>query len=138
MFLRNIWRKCMRGNIPGLERRKYVRLDLPVSIKYAVINRDKQAIFQPAEYTASTKNIGAGGLMIEVPLLVDEFMMTKSLLKVEVDLPDEAAQIHAVARIVFAKRSDTEDCYHLGLSFIEIDEQDRKRIVDFAKKKMKK
>lgn len=138
MFLRNIWRKCMRGNIPGFERRKYVRLDLPIPIKYAVINRDKQAISQPAEYAAITKNISAGGLMIEVPLLVDEFMMTKSLLKVEVDLPDKAAQIHAVARILCAKRSDTEDCYHLGLSFIEIDEQDRKRIVDFTKKKMKK
>lgn len=135
MFFHNIWRKCIRGNIPGLERRKYVRLDLPVSIKYAVISRDKQAVSHPAGHTAVSKNIGGGGLMIEVPLLVDEFMMTKSLLKVEIDLPDVAAQIHAVARIVFAKRSDAEDCYHLGLSFIEIDEQDRKRIIDFAKKK---
>jgi c-di-GMP-binding flagellar brake protein YcgR len=138
MILRRIWCKCKRTKLPFIERRKYLRLDASVPVKYAVITKGEQGISHPAEYNTQSKNIGGGGLLIEVPLLVDEFCMTKHLLKVEIDLPDGQPQIHATAKMVCAERNETENNYHLRLSFVEIDEKDKQRIIKFVKKGLKK
>jgi c-di-GMP-binding flagellar brake protein YcgR len=138
MVLRKIWQKCKRTRGSMVERRKYLRLDASVPIKYAVIAKDKQTISHPAEQNTNSKNIGGGGLMIEVPLLVDEFLMTKNLLKVEMNLPDEQQPLHAIAKIICVERDDSEDVYYLRLSFVEISEEDRERIIKFVNKTLKK
>jgi len=138
MILRKIWCKCRGLKFPFAERRKYLRLDISVPIKYSIITKDKQDVSRHAEHTSLGKNISGGGLMIEVPLLVDEFLMTKNLLKVEIDLPDEQPQIHATARMICAERNEPDDNYYLRLCFVEIKEEDRKRIVNFVKKGLNK
>lgn len=138
MVLRKIWHKWRKAKFPSTERRKYLRLDASVPIKYAVITKGKHTISHPAKHGTQSKNISGGGLKIEVPLLVDEFLMTKHLLKVEMALPDGQPKIHVVARMICAERDDSENNYHLGLSFVEIDEKDKKRIIEFVKKGLKK
>ncbi len=138
MILRKNWYKWRRAKFPSAERRKYLRLSTSVPIKYAVITKGKHTISHPAKHGTQSENISGGGLKIEVPLLVDEFLMTKHLLKVEMALPDGQPKIHAVARMICAERDDSQNNYHLRLSFVEIDEKDKERIIKFVKKSLKK
>jgi len=138
MILRKIWYKWKRAKLPSAERREYLRLNTSVPIKYAVITKGKHTISHPAKHGTQSEDIGGGGLKIEVPLLVDEFLMTKHLLKVEIALPDGQPKIHAVAKMICAERDDSKDNYHLRLCFVEIDEKDKERIIKFVKKSLKK
>lgn len=137
MILRKIWLKCRKIGLPFLERRKFLRLDASVPVKYAVITKGMHTISHPAENAAVSKNIGGGGLMLEVPLLVDEFLMTKNLLKVEIDLPDKQPSIHAIAKIVCIERDQHEDVYYLRMSFVEISIHNIDRVVKFIKHNLK-
>lgn len=138
MILRKIWLKCRKTGLPFLERRKFLRLDSSVPVKYAVITKGKHTISHPAENVVASKNISGGGLMLEVPLLVDEFLMTKNLLKVEIGLPDGKFPIHAIAKIVCIERDQHEDVYYLRMSFVEISGHDVDRMVKFIKHSLKK
>jgi len=138
MVLRKIWHKYKKIRFPFGERRKYIRLDASVPIKYAITTKGKHDLTHPAGENAQSQNIGGGGLKIEVPLLVDEFLMTKHLLKVEVGLPDGEPEIHAMAKMVCIEKNESESNYHLRLSFVEISEKDKERIINFVKKRLKR
>lgn len=138
MILREIWLKCRRTGLPFLERRRFLRLDASIPVKYSIITKEKHAMFHPAENLSASKNIGGGGLMLEVPLLVDEFLMTKNLLRVEIDLPDGESPIYAITKIVCIERDEHDDVYYLRMGFVEVSEHDVERAVKFVRHNLKK
>ncbi|MFH1856732.1 MAG: PilZ domain-containing protein [Candidatus Omnitrophota bacterium] len=137
MILHKIWLKCKTRKNFFIERRKYLRLDISIPVSYSVVTKGKHTLSHPAEYLTNSKNIGGGGLMLEVPLLVDEFLMTKKLLKVEMDLTDGEPRIHAIAKIICVEHDEHDDMYYLRLEFIEISEEDKDRIIEFVGKRGK-
>lgn len=104
------------------ERRKFIRLNINVEIKYAVVS-DKSA-----ERTAQTRDIGAGGICI----LADEPLKKGDVLDINFLLPEVPPNVHAKGRVAWIKpfsiASEQNIRYDTGIEFIDITDEDRKRV----------
>ena len=104
------------------ERRKFIRLNINAQINYSVIADDVSA------RSASVKDIGAGGIC----LLLDEQLKEGDILKFDVLLPDDPPVIQAKGKVIWIKpfsiASEKKTRYDTGIEFIEISNDDRKKI----------
>lgn len=104
------------------ERRKFIRLNINVEIKYALISN------ATAERVAQTKDIGAGGICI----LADEPMKKGDILEINFLLPEVPPNVHAKGRVAWVKpfsiAGDKNTRYDTGIEFTDITDEDRKRI----------
>lgn len=104
---------------PFEERRKYVRLQTGVGVKYTIIGK-------PGEVRAFSKDISAGGLCL---VLSDE-LTEQTPLQLEIKIPDLKDAIAALARVIWQKKfTDPTDaskvCFHTGVEFTGISDFDR-------------
>ena len=121
------------------ERRKYLRLDARIPVNYFVIPRaQEEEINNCVCYCAQSRNLSAGGLLLEVPLLQDEFFFTTHLIKVELKLKENSCPLSAVARMVSVEKPKNTDIYYMRLEFINIDASDRQKIINFTAGKNKR
>ena len=104
------------------ERRKFIRLNINVEIKYSLVNSS------PAERVAQTKDIGAGGICF----LANEPLKKGDILEIKFLLPEVPPNVHAKGRVAWIKpfsvASDKNISYDTGIEFIDITDEDRKRI----------
>ena len=105
------------------ERRRYVRLNVLVDIAYGRCESLKKGQLTLA------KNIGRGGIC----LIVYEEFKESDLLDLKIYLPESKTPISAVGRVVWVKEFIIGDIstgkrFDLGIEFLEIDEEDAKRI----------
>ncbi len=104
---------------PLKERRKYLRLEASVKVKYTVIGK-------PGTIKVFSKNISAGGLA----LLLDEQLAIDTPLQLQIKLPDLKASIRAIAQVVWQKDFESagvEPKVHFttGIEFTGISDFDR-------------
>lgn len=106
------------------ERRKYVRLDSKIISWYQLPpdgNLDAMEILGRV-----TKNIGAGGLLVEMT----EQVPLGSTLSMDLKLPGEKGFIKGKVRVVRIEELG-EGRYDVGLAFVELDEEGKKIIGRF-------
>ena len=104
---------------PFKERRKYMRLEASVKVKYTVIGK-------PGTIKVFSKNISASGLC----LLLDEQLAGDTPLQLEIKIPDLKGSIRAIARVVWQKRFESAGAepkahFTTGIEFTGISDFDR-------------
>jgi c-di-GMP-binding flagellar brake protein YcgR len=120
-------------NRKPLERRKYLRLDARIPVHFFVIPHDQEEeIKKHICYYAHSKNIGGGGLLLEVPLIQDEFFFTTHFIKIELELTGNPKPINAIAHMIAVEKPKHAENYYMRLEFVKINDEDRKKIIDFV------
>ena len=109
----------MEQTKPFKERRKYVRLETSVEVKYTVIGK-------PGTVNVFSKNISAGGLC----LIVKEGLDVNTPLQLELRIPDLKDPIRALGRIVWQKSFEDAEGqpqvgFNTGIEFTGISDFDR-------------
>src|SRR3989338_1433549 len=94
------------------ERRKFIRLGVPVDIKY-IIQGDS------VRKEAITKDLSCEGLRFTTTDSIKE----GSGLELKLDIPDALNPVHISANVVWVKRLSTEDGspFDLGVEFTKIE-----------------
>ena len=106
-----------------VERRKYIRLEAPVTITYAVADSN-------ALYTATTKNISADGLRFETH---DKALAPGSMIDLTLKISGMGSPVHAKGKIVWQKKMTLEDGmpFDVGVEFTEIEDDNKNTFLKF-------
>ncbi len=135
-------RFCRRRTLPeGFdERRKFLRLDTKFPVQYSIVPKDKEKEIKQRRFhkEAKVKNIGGGGLLVEIPILAEELLLTTHLIEVKFTLPEDKEPIDAIARIVCVEKPEYIEGFYLRLEFVRISDENRKRLMNYIRAKDKK
>lgn len=110
------------------ERRKYVRLDAKVGVKYRVLERG-----QPTKESES-KDIGGGGIRLHL----NESLLKDTFLELEITLPAEPKPILAEGLVVWSEEVGKEGgggvgrWWDTGIKFTKIDSLSRGKILKYV------
>lgn len=88
----------MEQERPCGERRRYIRLNTSVEVKYTVIGK-------PGTIRVFSKNISAGGICI----IIEEKLEKDTPLQLEIVIPDLKEPIRALGRVVWQRRVEPAD-----------------------------
>lgn len=106
---------------PKENKRKFARLKSYCLVRYNRV--DDQS--NPSGKMTNVKNISEGGLM----LTSYEPLPVSSTIKVCINLPGREKPLETFAKVMrCVKVSDEESVYHVGISFLDIADADRKEI----------
>jgi c-di-GMP-binding flagellar brake protein YcgR len=99
------------------ERRRYVRLETPVTVSYFPTDGSRMA-------TVVTKNISADGLRFET---TDKAIREGDNLEIRLSIVGAANPTHAKTNVIWKKRLSLEDGspFDVGLEFTEIEEDNK-------------
>lgn len=124
------------SEVPGSDKRRFVRVgaELAVRIKLGDSKVDYPAVF--------TRDVSSGGIGLEIgakwPDSFEKLMSWDGPADVEIGLPpDHICRSKAV--VVWGHVNEPEGAerrFRVGLRFVEIDETDRVRLLDFVRSKM--
>jgi len=103
-------------------KRFFGRASLGVSVAYKLILRDGQG--QPKGMIAQTINVSAGGLLI----LTKEPLPLNESLNVALDLYQNNQPIRMICRIVRCLPSKNEGSFEVGLMFVSMGVDERRRL----------
>jgi len=107
------------------ERRIYARAPLDIGVRYRPYGQEGQIqIFREGK----TGNISEGGIYLET----GEHLTVESLLELKLKLPVATHFILARGKIVWVKEIASGKWYNYGVSFLEIDPNDRKLIAKYV------
>lgn len=109
-------------------KRFFQRVPLGVAVAYRRVQGDDQEV--PEGRLAQTINISAGGLLI----LTNEKLTSGQTLNVALDLYQNNQPLRMVCRIVRCQTSKREGCFEVGLMFVSIGIDERRRIEEHLKK----
>jgi c-di-GMP-binding flagellar brake protein YcgR len=133
-----------RWGVTYFHRRKYPRINVTLPVEYRIIAEPASpkvpaAAVRPSVRQRQTraKSLGGGGLLIET----SERLVRGTRLSLTLYLPDpavtstEVLEITCVVRVVWADiLSDLHpDEYKCGVEFLEIDPQNREKIITFIR-----
>lgn len=106
-----------------VERRRYVRLLVPLKISYTIPGSGKI-------YQAVTKNLSADGLRFDI---TDPSIKEADLLELKIDVPSAPNPIHAKGTIIWRKRLSLEDGspFDCGVEFTEIEEDNKNSFLKY-------
>ena len=106
------------------ERRRYARLDIALSVSYAILN-GQHHVKETAE--AFSSDISAGGLRMMTPHPLENGLK----LELEIFVGEESQPIHAHAEVVWQNKiSDTS--YETGTVIRYMPDYDKKRFMGFV------
>jgi len=92
---------------PGMERRKFPRINIATNVSYAVVIPDYEK--------GTTKDISEGGMCLEMKRKV----AIGTILRLEFDLPgDNPEHIEALGRVMWQKPGETLGVYATGIKFL--------------------
>ena len=123
----------------GRERRSYVRVDRELPIRFRINGHPPDKI-----YTGVTKNISQGGLCVEIIRHQDELIETLSSIKkqpcleVELTLPGPNGKPGPqtgwiTGRLDWLRKPAAQNpVFLIGLSFLDLHEEVRRKIYDFV------
>jgi c-di-GMP-binding flagellar brake protein YcgR len=111
------------------ERRRFVRLDMNVVVKWEKITEDSNQIVGDTDIT---KNISVGGIC----LIAYERLEVGDKLRLEIELPTKKT-VSAKGRVVWINEFEVigrglEKRYDVGVEFIDIRDEDREEINKFV------
>lgn len=122
------------------ERRKFLRLDTNIPVQYSIVPKDKEEEIEQRGFhkEAETKSIGGGGLLVEIPILAEELLLTTHLIKIKFTLPEDKEPIDAIAKMVCVEKPEYIEGFYLRLEFVKIGDEDRKKLMNYIRAKHKK
>ena len=102
------------------ERRKFVRLETPIQVKYRISSQPH------TEDKSLSKNISVGGIMI----LVGEKMTPGAQLDLEINIPEYNKIIYATGEIVWQEEIliKEEITHETGIKFVKIAKENQEKI----------
>ncbi|MFH1360806.1 MAG: PilZ domain-containing protein [Candidatus Omnitrophota bacterium] len=107
------------------ERRKFLRLNINVDIKYAVLPSSDN-------HSGSSRNISAGGICI----ITHEELLPGDRLKLDISLPDDPSMIQTIGQVVWTKTfsiaGEGKNRYDVGVEFIDISDEERGKIKKYV------
>lgn len=111
-----------------MERRSFPRLSLGADVKYSV------AKINSSQGESPMKNISAAGICI----VVYEDLKLGTVLSLQVYLPGNDAPVYTKGRVVWKSEFKigygSRPCYDVGVGFLDIDEEDRQKILQYVSK----
>ena len=125
-----------REEYPGLERRKYIRLDSVFPVSFQLLSLDGRQIF--SEWIQGfTNNIGRGGICLVInnldPLSAKMIKGNQVKLSLKMEIPLNNKPVTATAKIIWAKDvMGSPNKYDIGLCYEEIDPYQNKKIIRYA------
>lgn len=102
----------------GRERRRHLRVDLSIVIRYRVLGQIAALI------TAKTKNVSAGGFLLST----EKQIPVNTSLLIEIPLPKSSDFIQLIGRVIESYLDENEVTYNTRLEFLAIDEAHKKII----------
>lgn len=108
------------------ERREYHRLEISIPVHYLLPKPGK-----PVEISASTRDIGGGGICLESEGPVS----LRSPLEIQIKLPTGTHPIAIHGKVVWCKKtSSSVNKYRVGIAFHGVNEEDRREIIGYIEK----
>lgn len=112
------------------EKRKYVRANGLLNVKYKIPTLQ-------VEGKSLAVNISGGGIRIHVKTKLESTALpeSKTIIELEVTLPNDTLPIFAKGEIVWSSITNTgrkEGFFDTGIKFIEIKDYDRDRIIKYV------
>ena len=114
------------------ERRRFVRLDARIGVRYAVL---PEGTLQPAV----SKELGGGG----VCFLADRVIPPGTRLQLALALPTRESPVNAIAEVVWSESSDVIDkqehrhLAEIGVRFLELSPQDSQTLLAYIASNLK-
>ena len=118
----------------GAERRRYVRVDAEVPVRYKFFSQEDDLALGE-EFEGKTKNVSAGGILLTVRIpnmdWITSLLRQKMYLGIKLELPDREP-VRTLARVAWVGSMDeeTQTCA-LGLSFKEITKADQDKLFEY-------
>lgn len=106
------------------ERRKFVRLDTKVNVKYRVLEEGQAQ-------ESFSKDLSGGGIRQHL----NEKLAVATPLALEIRIPDEPRPVLAEGRVVWCKEVGGEgvtNCFDAGIAFTKIDPMDQGKILKYV------
>jgi hypothetical protein len=122
----------------GAERRRYIRLSTVFPVEFEIVSSDGKEVL--SEFHQSfTRDVSEGGICLEINNLKDELagrLNDKTAkMRLQINVPFSAKPIAAEADAAWLKKikEDHPNKFLIGISYKQIADRDRKRIVNFAR-----
>jgi len=106
-----------------VERRRYIRLRIPVSVTYAVSGDDRL-------HAATTKDISADGLRFETD---NKNIRPDNPLELKLSISGAPNPVHVKGRVMWKKKLSLEDDapFDVGVEFVEIEDDNKNTFLKF-------
>jgi c-di-GMP-binding flagellar brake protein YcgR len=106
-----------------IERRRYVRLQTPITVAYTVPETSNVL-------TTSTKNISADGMRFETN---NKAIQESDILELKMVIPGAPNPVHANAKVIWKKKMSLEDAapFDCGIEFTQIEEDNKNTFLKF-------
>ncbi|KPK38945.1 MAG: hypothetical protein AMJ78_09240 [Omnitrophica WOR_2 bacterium SM23_29] len=108
-----------------IEKRKYMRFDVPVDIEYMVTVSTLSI-----EGTSTTKNLSREGMQ----LILDKDLPPGTEIDIKIRIPEDVAPIYAKGIIVWNDKLEKKGEPNVGIKFVQISPFDRNRILEHVYK----
>ena len=122
----------------GTERRIYIRLNTVFPVEFEILSPDGKEVL--SEFHQSfTRDVSEGGICLEINNLKDELAgrlyKKTAKMRLQINVPFSAKPVSADADAVWIKKikEDHPNKFLIGISYRQIDDKDRRRIVNFAR-----
>ncbi len=121
-----------KSEYQGEDRRKFERIPFSFHVYFVPCGDNKEQLLHEGftEY-CFCNNISEDGIQLQFhnkPKL-------KNYIKMQLTLPKQT--VHALGQIIWTQMDETEGIYIVGIKFIDMEDLDRKKIVDFIDKALK-
>jgi len=106
------------------ERRRFIRLEVPIEVKY-VVEEDSD----PVRKRVATKDLSCDGLRFISERKLDE----GSLLDLNLTIPGATNPVHIKGKTIWSKKLSTEDAapFEVGLEFVQIEEDNKNTFLKY-------
>lgn len=106
-----------------IERRKYVRVRVPIDITYTIPGKDKV-------FAAVTKDLSADGLRFQT---LDPNLQESSTIEIKLKLPDTVNPVHAQGKVIWKRKLSLEDAapFDVGIDLTTIEEDNKNTFLKF-------
>jgi PilZ domain len=127
----------LRDEYPGLERRKYIRLDSVFPVSFQLLSLDGRQIF--SEWIQGfTNNIGRGGICLAInqlaPDLAKILKNAEAKVSLKIEMPLNREPVAAVAKVSWIKDPiGPSHKYLVGLTYEQINPAQNNKIMRYAR-----
>jgi c-di-GMP-binding flagellar brake protein YcgR len=106
-----------------VERRRYIRLEVPLKITYTIPELHKV-------YTTVAKNISADGIRFESQ---EKGLKESSIIELKIEIPNIPSAVHIKGRVIWKSKLTLEDGapFDVGVEFIEIEDDNKNTFLKF-------
>jgi c-di-GMP-binding flagellar brake protein YcgR len=117
-----------------MERRKFLRIEDSLPVRYTKAVKKMEEV----EFKDTIRvNIGGGG----VKLILEENLPKGTILAMHISIPDPEEgfiPVFATGRVVWSEVIEENEKYGVGVEFLNIDEEDRRKIVKYVESRLNK